>query len=441
MLSPLDDRYYELLSKTGITECLSEYEYTKNRVEIEIKYLKKIVEITNCKTSEEINEIFNVNYEFNKDEFYKIKNIEKITNHDVKAIEIYLRSIFPTIQNYIHFGLTSQDINSPGFMIGFSKSLNIIKELLNGFEISVEKLIKKTNNITMCAKTHSQFAVPTTLNKEIYCKYLDIHFYVNELNDKCNTMTVKMGGAVGGLNAHYFVYPNIDWIHFFNNFVHELHFKRSEITTQIDNYSNICDIFDCIRKLLFHVQNLNNYCYSLINDKYLCMMYDDNHVGSSTMPQKINPIDFENSKGNIVICTSLIDGITEHLRCGITYQRDMSDSTILRNSSTIFGYVCLIIINMTKAINILYPDLDIINNDLNDNPTIIMEGIQTYLKILNVDDPYTKAKKLSRGKKITMNDIHEFIDSFDITLEHKNKLKSITPQNYIPHYPIIKYFH
>ena len=434
MLCPLDDRYKNVLAETGIFKCMTEYEYTQNRVYVEMSYLKKLVTDLNILKGKELEELitFDINFDINK--FEEIKHIEKTTNHDVKAIEIYLRNIpeLSKVKNYIHFGLTSQDVNSMGFMIDFRECMHIVLNYLEKFEMEVETLIGKTTGIVMCAKTHAQFAVPTFLDKEIYCKYIKIHKYVKKFKHILNNeLTVKIGGAVGLLNAHKIAYPSVDWITFMDEFANEFNFKRSKFTTQIDDYTAICDVFDCVKNILFQIEDLNQYCYCLINDNYFTQQHNDKQVGSSTMPQKINPIELENAKGNISISTGIIEGITKHLRYKISYQRDISDSTIFRNVGMLFGYVLLISINMKKGLSKLNPNIQQITADLDDHPEIIMEGIQTYLKTLDVEDPYNKAKEMSRGKNITLLDIHNFIDSFDIQQNDKDFLKTMRPCNYV----------
>lgn len=460
---PLDDRYRKDLESTGIFDCLNEKEYTKNRYLIELYYLESLLKFISHPDYDEFENFFtSFDKNFTDYDFEQIKLIESTTNHDVKSIEIYLRNKIPKkFMGYIHFGLTSQDVNSLGFMIGFVKLITVTKNVLDNLEKEIEKLIIKTNDIIMCSKTHIQFAVPTYLDKEIYFKYIQIHKYIEKLDMYLINLTCKMGGAIGNLNSHVFCFPNLDWIDFFDKFVdkfvniyfdsgnntfenikkNKVNIKRSQVTTQIDDYSSVCDILECVRDILLSIDSYNSYCYSLINDEYFTQLFNENHVGSSTMPQKINPIDFENSKGNNSISISMINGIIEHLKTKITYQRDISDSTIMRSIPTAFAYAVLTIIKITKGTSLLNPNLDKINYDLDNNPQIIMEGVQSYLKLCGIDNSYEKAKKLSRGKKITINDIHEFIDSFEISHEDKTKLKKISPHNYVGIKPKIILFH
>jgi adenylosuccinate lyase len=460
VICPLDDRYRNELLKIGLLDCFNEKEYIKNRYLIELYYLNALLKFISHEDYNEF-EIFFTQFDkkFTDHDFEKIKLIERTTNHDVKSIEIYLREKIPEkFQGYIHFGLTSQDVNSLGFMIGFIKLIQILKKTLFELENEIEKLIMRSNNIVMCAKTHVQFAVPTFLDKEIYFKYFQIHKYYERLNNYSLNLTCKMGGAIGNLNAHNLCFPNLDWNGFFDNFIDEftdifflnnnslfeknkINIKRSYITTQIDDYTSICDILQCMKDILLSIDCYNSYCYSLINDEYFVQSFNDNHVGSSTMPQKINPIDFENAKGNNSLSVSLIDGIIAHLRTKITYQRDISDSTIIRNIPTVFGYTILTINKITKGTILLNPNIIKIKNDLDNNPQIIMEGIQSYLKLCGINDSYEKAKKLSRGKKININDIYEFIDLFEISNDDKIKLKSISPSNYTGIKPKITLFH
>ncbi len=441
-LCPLDDRYKDLLERTGISSCLSEYAYVKNRTEIEYEYLKKISLKLKLLSPEEFAEIFeNSQFLFEYDDFLQIKKIEERTNHDVNSIIEFLRNKYPKLKNYVHFGLTSQDANSLGFMIGFRKSLKIVFEYTDMFEKSIEGLIKRSHNIVICAKTHAQPAIPTYLDKELYVKYIKIREYSQDIKNRLyHNLTAKMGGAVGTLCAHYLVYPNINWIEFMNEFISEYGFIRSDYTTQIDNYNSITNILNSINQLLLSIEDLNQYCYSLISDNYFCQKYSSEHVGSSTMPQKINPIELEFSRGSNSLVRGIIFGMIEHLSCRITYQRDISDSYILRNMGLVFGNVLLILIKMSNGIDKLYPNQTHINRDLDMNPTIIMEGVQTYMKILGIEDPYSKAKDFSRGKNITLENIHEFIDLYVKDEKHSTRLKKVSPHNYVcPPFEIIFY--
>lgn len=448
MLCPLDDRYARELLNSGIFDCMNDKEYTKNRYLIEVYYINSLLKFISHENYNEFEIFFShFNKDFTDDDFEQIKSIENEINHDVKAIEIYLRKKIPEkFHNFIHFGLTSQDVNSLGFMIGFVKLINVLKSVLLELEKEIENLIIRTNNIPMCAKTHSQFAVPTFLDKEIYFKYLQIHNYKSKLNNLLSNLSCKMGGAIGNLNVHNFCFPNLDWIDFFDIFVNnivdiffdnnnkseenKINIRRSYITTQIDDYSGICEVLQCAKDILMCIDSYNLYCYSLINDNYFKLSYDIKHVGSSTMPQKINPIDFENAKGAASIAYGLLTNIKEHLLTKITYQRDISDSIITRNISMTFGYCILFIIKNTKGTKLLKPNLEKINEDLIDNPQVIMEGIQSYLKICGINNSYEKAKIFSRGKKITNKEIYEFIDSFDISDKDKDKLKNLNPYTY-----------
>ena len=432
-LCPLDDRYKDLLERTGISSCLSEYAYVKNRTEIEYEYLKKISLKLNLLSSEEFAQTFeNSQFLFEYKDYFEIKKIEERTNHDVNSIIEFLRNKYPNLKNYVHFGLTSQDANSLGFMIGFRKSLDIMFVYIDMLEKSIEGLIKKSRNIVICAKTHAQPAIPTYLDKELYVKYIKIREISQDIKNRLfRGLTAKMGGAVGTLCAHHLVYPEINWNEFMNEFVSNYGFARSEFTTQIDNYNSITNILTSINQMLLNIEDLNQYCYSLISDNYFCQKYSSEHVGSSTMPQKINPIELEFSRGSNSLVRGIIFGMNEHLSCRITYQRDISDSYVLRNMGMVFGNVLLILIKMSNGIDKLYPNLTQINRDLDMNPTIIMEGVQTYMKILGIEDPYSKAKDFSRGKNITLENIHEFIDLYVKDEKHSTRLKNVSPHNYV----------
>ena len=350
-VSPIDGRYK---NSCGIfKQYLSEYGLFKYRIYVEIEYfiflineLNKYNISINLKplTKIQIIDLKNIYNNFNLDECVKIKKIEIITKHDVKAVEYYLQNKFKELDMeeyipYIHFGLTSQDINTTAILLGFKKSLEIIIKTLDNFTNILKKRVQLWKNIPMLSKTHGQPAVPTLMGKEIFifCNRL-----LNEIKHLKNIKYVtKFGGAVGNLNAHYTVFPKINWGESFNYFIKKtFNMERNEYTTQIENYDNMAYILDNLKRINTIILDLNVDMWLYISNDYFKQEIEKTQVGSSTMPHKVNPINFENSEGNLIIANSFLECLSRKLPRS-RLQRDLTDSTILRNLGSILGY-CII---------------------------------------------------------------------------------------------------
>ena len=419
-ISPIDGRY---LNKTYfLREYFSEFAYYRKRLEIEIDYYLSLNILLN-------NEYMILKINFGENEFKEIKEIEKDTNHDVKAIEYFLQKRILKNQNLIHFGLTSNDINSLAFTLNFKDSLLEINKIFKKMENELNLLIEKSKDIKLLARTHGQPAVPTYLCKELLVykeRLLKLDINIE--------LTTKFGGAIGNFNSLYYVLPNIDWINFANKYVEKYNIKRQQFTTQIEHYDEICVILNNIKQKSVVIKCLIDNLWLWISNGYFVQMLIKEEIGSSTMPQKVNPIHFENAMGNFELLIGNIEAITRSLPLS-RYQRDLKDSTILRNIGVVLGYYVIMIDNVREGISRLSPNKEIIENELNNHPEVIMEGIQTYLRYIGFNNPYELTKNFSRGEKKSLTDIYTFIDNLDISENDKNKLKELSPMNYLGKYP------
>jgi adenylosuccinate lyase len=336
---------------------------------------------------------------------------------------------FNGIQKYtpfIHFALTSQDINSTANMYCFKKG--IIKCIIPCIEVMMNDLIVLCSNMknnVMLSFTHGQAAVPTTMGKELSVFLYRLESQTIKLRN-CD-FTTKFGGAIGNFNAHKLAYPNIDWENFGDDFVEEcFDLKREQCTTQISNYDNLCNILHILKIINNIVNDMNIDCWLYISKGYLKQKINSKEVGSSTMPHKVNPINFENSEGNICIANALIDGITGKLNVS-RLQRDLTDSTILRNMGVVLGYCLLSYKSTIQGLNKIMVDTDVINNDLNNNKVVLTEGIQTVMRKHGIENAYEKMKELSRGENNF--DLEQVIYSLDDNV--KKDLDGLDVTNYI----------
>ncbi len=434
-ISPLDGRYMKKTEE--LKKYFNEAAFFKYRYLVEIKYFLKLIDILpelnelRIKKGHIEDKLYEVYNNFNDCSYQEIKKIENITNHDVKAVEYYISNIFQYIgiksyTPFIHFGLTSQDINTTANIFCFKKG--IMKCIIPCLKIMVYELDKLSYNMrnnVMLSFTHGQPAVPTTMGKEFSVFLNRLKGQIAELQN-CN-FTTKFGGAVGNFNAHKFVYPNINWEDFGDKFVKEdFDLKREQFTTQISNYDNLCNIFNLLKIINNIVNDMNIDCWLYISKGYLKQKIIDKEVGSSTMPHKVNPINFENSEGNICIANALIDGITGKLNVS-RLQRDLTDSTILRNMGVVLGYCLLAYKSTIQGLGRIEVDNDVIFSDLNKNKVVLTEGIQTVMRKHGIDDAYEKMKEISRGENNF--DLEQVINSLDANV--KNDLDGLNFNNYI----------
>ena len=433
-VSPIDGRYRKQLQH--LDEYFSEYALIRYRVKIEIAYFiflgeKKFLKITpalkkRLKKTEE---------EFSIEDAEKIKATESITNHDVKAVEYFLKEKLKEfgaddLQEWIHFGLTSQDINNTAIPLLWKNAvefeylpaiINLQHELLN--------LAKQWKNVPMLARTHGQPASPTKLGKELMVFVERIESQVEQFS--YIPFTGKFGGATGNFNAHYAAYPKTDWISLANEFLeNKLEIQRQQYTTQIEHYDLLAAHFDNIKRINTILIDLCRDMWSYISMDYFKQQIKKGEVGSSAMPHKVNPIDFENAEGNLGIANALLEHLSAKLPIS-RLQRDLTDSTVIRNIGVPVAHTILAINSLEKGLGKLILNEEKINADLDDNWAVVAEAIQTVLRRENYPKPYEALKELTRSnEKITQKRLHEFIDSLHIKAAIKMELKSFTPLNY-----------
>ena len=430
-ISPIDGRYADITKP--LSEYFSEFAFFRYRLYVEFVYFcelsKVIPELQNITSTDTIN-IMNIFHNFNCDNFNTIKEKEKIINHDIKALEYFIQIEFKKIGleqyiSFIHFAITSQDINTSANVISLKECItNLIVPAINKIIDYISTLSFNMKNDVMLAFTHGQPAVPTIMGKELYVfKYrleeqLDIFIKM--------PFTTKFGGAIGNFNAHYAAYPHINWNIFSDNLVKNMGLNREKVTTQISNYDNLCNIFNMIKTINNIINDMNIDFWLYISKGYLKQKINDNEIGSSTMPQKVNPINFENSEGNICIANSIINGITNKLSIS-RLQRDLTDSTILRNIGTILSYSYISYESTYKGLTKIDINRVIIKKELMYNNNILAEGVQTILRKHMLTDAYEKLHNLTRNN-FDNNKLNYFISSLPLNIQ--KEISNITLDTY-----------
>jgi adenylosuccinate lyase len=435
-VTPIDGRYYNKTIKYG--NYFSEQALIKYRVLVEIEYFialtKTEIPVFKSFPNESIEKIKNIYLNFSYEDAISVKEIEKETNHDVKAVEYFIKNKFKELRlnkylEYIHFGLTSQDINNTAVPLSIKDALSSVYiPELNELVDLLDKKVKEYSEISMLARTHGQPASPTRLGKEIDVFKVRINEQLKCLHSI--PLAAKFGGATGNFNAHVIAFPLIDWKNFASKLVSSLGLYHSFPTTQIEHYDHLASLFDCLKRINTIIIDFNRDIWSYISMDYFKQKINKNEVGSSAMPHKVNPIDFENSEGNLGIANALFEHLSSKLPVS-RLQRDLTDSTVLRNVGVPFGHSSIAIKSTIKGINKLIVNEDKIENDLNNNWAVVAEAIQTILRREGYPNPYETLKELTR-KNTTINQktIHQFIDTLTINLEIKKELKNITPSNY-----------
>ncbi len=437
-ISPIDGRYY---SKTlRLNEYFSEYALIKYRLFVEIQYFIALVQrpLPELQDFDErhidsLNDIFE---HFSIQDAQAIKSIEETTNHDIKAIEYFLKQKLDALglsddREFIHFGLTSQDINNTAIPLIIKNALDDvyypqIQELLS----KLEELTQKWADTSMLAHTHGQPATPTTADRQI-------KVFIERINNQLDLLkripiSAKFGGATGNLNAHHVAYPNIDWHQFADSFVSEyLGLERQHHTTQIAHYDNLAAIFQGLGRINTILLDFSKDMWQYISMNYLSQKTITGEIGSSAMPHKVNPIDFENAEGNLGVANALFHHLAEKLPIS-RLQRDLTDSTVLRNAGVPFAHTIIALKSLIKGISKIELNREKLWDDLENNWPIVSEAIQTILRRERYPEPYEALKKLTRGKStITANDIYFFIGELNISEKVKEELRQITPHNFV----------
>jgi len=438
-ISPIDGRYRKQVA--NLDEYFSEYALIKYRVHVEIEYFlflsaKKFFKLSNSQKLQ----LKKIVTEFQLSDAQQIKQIESITNHDVKAVEYFIKEQLDKLgiselKEWVHFGLTSQDINNTAIPLSWKHCMeqDYLPAITN-LHKHIQTLAKQWKNISLLARTHGQPATPTNLGKEIMV-------FAERINNQVKLLSLvpyaaKFGGATGNFNAHHVAFPTRDWVKMGNEFVEKvLDLQRMQFTTQIEHYDHLAAHFDSIKRINNILIDLCRDIWTYISMDYFKQKTKKGEVGSSAMPHKVNPIDFENAEGNL----GLANAIFEHLSAKLPIsrlQRDLTDSTVLRNVGVPVAHTLLAIKSLVKGLDKLVLNESKIKEDLENNWAVVAEAIQTILRRENYPNPYEALKDLTRGNdKITQASIQAFIDSLKVNNTIKKELKEITPWNYTGVYP------
>ncbi len=436
-ISPIDGRYRSKVE--SLSPYFSEEALIKYRVKVEIEYFIALCEIPLPQLVNFDSSLFPqlraIYIDFTSEDAQKIKDIESITNHDVKAVEYFIKEKFDALnlqafKEFIHFGLTSQDINNTAIPLSIKDSLEeVYYPSLDELTLKLADLAEEWDDVPMLARTHGQPASPTRLGKELFVFVERVNQQVLHLQHTPHA--AKFGGATGNYNAHKVAYPNIDWKAFGTQFVEDiLGLHHSFPTTQIEHYDHIAGIFDAMKRINTIIMDLDRDIWTYISSNYFKQKIKAGEVGSSAMPHKVNPIDFENSEGNIGIANALFEHLAAKLPLS-RLQRDLTDSTVLRNVGVPFGHTLIAFASTLKGLNKLLINKEAFEQDLENNWAVVAEAIQTILRREAYPNPYEALKGLTRtNAKITQKSMADFIDSLDVSTEIKTELKAITPSNY-----------
>lgn len=437
-ISPVDGRYR---GKTApLADYFSEYALIRYRVRVEIEYFITLCELPLPQLASFDHALFDslrdIYRSFNEESAQHVKDIEKVTNHDVKAVEYFLKEEFDKIggleayKEFIHFGLTSQDINNTSVPLSIKEALEEVyypqvEELID----QLQQYADEWKDVPMLAKTHGQPASPTRLGKEVMVFVYRLTEQLKEL--KACKMTAKFGGATGNFNAHHVAYPNYDWKAFGNKFVSEkLGLQREQWTTQISNYDCLAAVFDALRRINTIIIDLDRDFWMYISMEYFKQKIKAGEVGSSAMPHKVNPIDYENSEGNLGMANAVLQFLASKLPVS-RLQRDLTDSTVLRNVGVPLSHSVIAIQSTLKGLRKLILNEQKLSEDLDNTWAVVAEAIQTILRREGYPHPYEALKALTRtNTKMTEQTIHEFVETLNVSESVKQELRAITPHNY-----------
>lgn len=436
-ISPIDGRYRGKVSE--LADYFSEEALIKYRVLIEIEYFIALCQIPLPQLSGFDTTLFEklrtIYIHFSSEDAQKIKDIEKVTNHDVKAVEYFIKEQFDYLglqeyKEFIHFGLTSQDINNTAIPLSIKDAVAATYvPNLDNLITKLTALAGEWSDIPMLARTHGQPASPTRLGKEIAVFVVRLQEQIKQLKEIPDA--AKFGGATGNYNAHKVAYPNTDWKEFGSQFVNnQLGLYHSFPTTQIEHYDHMASLFDCLKRINTIIIDLDRDIWTYVSMDYFKQKIKKGEVGSSAMPHKVNPIDFENSEGNLGIANAIFEHLAAKLPLS-RLQRDLTDSTVLRNVGVPFGHTLIGFASTLKGLNKLLLNKEKFEEDLENNWAVVAEAIQTILRREGYPNPYEALKGLTRtNEKINQQSIATFIDTLDVSVEIKKELKAISPSNY-----------
>ena len=436
-ISPIDGRYGRVTK--GLRTYFSEAALIKYRVRVEIEYFIALCELPLPQLADFDKSLYtairDVYIDFSEADALAIKEIEKITNHDVKAVEYFIKDKFTALgineqQEFVHFGLTSQDINNTSVPLSLKEALNdVFFPMLDEAVELIRARAIEWKNIPMLAKTHGQPASPTRLGKEFYVFVERLEKQIAQV--KAVPFSAKFGGATGNLNAHHVAYPDTNWVDFANDYVNNgLGLDRSQTTTQIEHYDNLAALFDGLKRINTILIDLDRDVWTYVSMDYFKQKIKKGEIGSSAMPHKVNPIDFENSEGNLGMANALYEHLSAKLPIS-RLQRDLTDSTVLRNVGVPIGHSLLALTSLMKGMNKLLINEPKIRQDLENNWVVAAEAIQTVLRREGYPKPYEALKELTRtNEKINGESISNFIDGLNVSDAIKTELKLITPYNF-----------
>lgn len=434
-ISPIDGRYREATDE--VRNVFSEFYLIKNRVFVEIEWLKKLFSIKEMNIEynfEDLKVLDSIVQEFDVTEAEKVKKIEQVTKHDVKAVEYYLDEKFAELgiekyNQFVHFGCTSEDINNLAYGV-------MVKSLIDDVYVpNCEKLVgvlkekaKENKAVSMLSHTHGQSATPTTVGKEFAIFVYRLNKVLNRIKNE--KISGKCNGAVGNFNAHMIAYPEIDWIKVSKEFVESFGLECNLFTTQIESHDNICMLFSDMKLFNNIVLDFDSDMWMYISRNYFLQENVKGEVGSSVMPHKINPINFENSMANMKMANSMINGFVDNLQIS-RMQRDLSDSSVLRNIGCVFAYAIIAIKQTIIGINKLKVNREFLIGELQRTPEVLAEAIQTVLRKNGYENAYEILKGLTRGKHISMVEVREFVEKLEISSVDKERLLELKPENYL----------
>ncbi len=434
-LTALDGRYARLT--TELADVFSEYGLIKHRVFVEIEWLKFILVDLKLAPFDDLNieKLDNIAQTFDLEDARKVKEIEKETNHDVKAVEYFIKDQLDLlglsdIKEWVHFACTSDDINNTSYALMLKKGKEIAVALLRQFITDLELKALQYKSIPMMSRTHGQPATPTTVGKE----FINFAWRILQEADIIdqNKVQAKINGATGNYNAHYFVYPEINWIEASQRFIStRLKLEPILFTTQVNPNHSIAFVLHAMIRAAATIIDLDRDMWGYISLGYFKQRVKKGEVGSSTMPHKVNPIDFENSEGNMGIAISMMEHLCVKLQKS-RFQRDLSDSTVLRSLGSAFGYFAIGVKNALKGLSKVELNNEVIQKDLDDNQELLAEPFQTAMRVFGEDNPYERLKELTRGQKINKKDLEKFVDGLEkVPADFKKRMKQLTPETYV----------
>ena len=435
-ISPIDGRYSKVTA--ALSPFFSEQALIRYRLLVEVAYFEALYKIPLSELRRfpagSLDGLKNLVTDFSEADALRVKEIEAITNHDIKAVEYFLKEHFDRLglqdyREFVHFGLTSQDINNTAIPLSLKEGLEqVIYPVVDDLLARLMELAIQWKDTAMLARTHGQPASPTLLGKEILVFHERIRVQYEQL--KRMSFPAKFGGATGNLNAHQVAYPEIDWMRFAETFTSGLGLKRSCPTTQIEHYDQLAALFDNLKRICTIIIDMDRDFWSYISMEYFRQKVVKGEVGSSAMPHKVNPIDFENAEGNAGLAIALFEHLSVKLPIS-RLQRDLTDSTVLRNMGTPMGHLLIALKSTLRGLGKITLNREALDHDLEKNMAVVAEAIQTILRKIHYPEPYEKLKDLTRNNQpITREALDSFIDSLGVNEDLKKKLKQITPFNY-----------